>query len=61
MALSLELRLLEGQLGGDPEAQASARPGARRRSPLSLEELRDLARGIHPAVVTGHGLAVAVE
>jgi signal transduction histidine kinase len=27
----------------------------------SLQELRDLARGIHPAVVSGHGLAVALE
>ena len=27
----------------------------------SLEELRDVARGIHPAVVSGHGLAVALE
>src|SRR5919106_548589 len=28
---------------------------------LSLEELRDVARGLHPAVVSGHGLAVALE
>jgi signal transduction histidine kinase len=28
---------------------------------VSLDELRDVARGIHPAVVTGHGLAVALE
>jgi signal transduction histidine kinase len=28
---------------------------------LSLDELRDVARGIHPAVVTGHGLTVALE
>ena len=28
---------------------------------MSLQELRDVARGIHPAVVTGHGLAVALE
>ena len=26
-----------------------------------LEELRDIARGLHPAVVSGHGLAVALE
>jgi signal transduction histidine kinase len=26
-----------------------------------LEELREIARGIHPAVVSGHGLAVALE
>jgi signal transduction histidine kinase len=27
----------------------------------SLVELRDLARGIYPAVLTGHGLGVALE
>jgi signal transduction histidine kinase len=26
-----------------------------------LDELREIARGIHPAVVSGHGLAVALE
>ena len=34
---------------------------ARREIALSLEELRDVARGIHPAVLSGHGLAVALE
>ena len=28
---------------------------------MSLAELRDVARGIHPAVVSAHGLAVALE
>jgi signal transduction histidine kinase len=28
---------------------------------VSLAELRDLAQGLHPAVVSNHGLAVAVE
>ena len=26
-----------------------------------MDELREIARGIHPAVVSGHGLAVALE
>jgi signal transduction histidine kinase len=34
---------------------------ARREIALSLEELRDVASGLHPAVVSGHGLAVALE
>jgi signal transduction histidine kinase len=34
---------------------------ARREIALSLAELRDVARGIHPAVVSGHGLKVALE
>jgi signal transduction histidine kinase len=28
---------------------------------VSLDELRDVAHGLHPAVVSGHGLAVALE
>jgi signal transduction histidine kinase len=34
---------------------------ARREIALSLSELRDVARGIHPAVLSGHGLQVALE
>ena len=34
---------------------------ARHEIALSLEELRDVARGIHPAVLSGHGLTVAIE
>jgi signal transduction histidine kinase len=59
IALSLELSLLEEQLT-DPVARTRV-DEARREITLSLEELRDVARGIHPAVLTGHGLAVALE
>jgi signal transduction histidine kinase len=60
IALSLELRLLEERLAGDPETHARL-DHAREEIARSLEELRDVARGIHPAVVSGHGLAVALE
>jgi signal transduction histidine kinase len=60
IALSLELGLLEERLQADPEIR-SRLDQARGEIALSLEELRDVARGIHPAVVTGHGLAVALE
>ena len=60
IALSLELSLLEEQLDGDPAARE--RLGlARREIAASLEELREVARGLHPAVVSGHGLEVALE
>ena len=60
IALSLELRLLEQELRHDPVA--SGRLGrARHEVATSLEELREIARGLHPAVVSGHGLAVALE
>jgi len=60
IALSLELGRLEERVGGDREASRRL-DQARREIATSLEELRDVARGIHPAVVTGHGLAVALE
>jgi len=60
VALSLELSLLEEQL--DTDSDATARLGsARQEVAASLEELREIARGLHPAVVSGHGLPVALE
>ena len=60
VALSLELGLLEDELGVYPGA-AGRLDRARQQVAVSLEELRELGSGIHPAVVTGHGLAVALE
>ena len=59
IALSVRLSLLEKSVAG-PEAKQEL-DAARKEIALSLEELRDVARGIHPAVLSGHGLAVAVE
>jgi signal transduction histidine kinase len=60
IALSLELGLLEERLNAQPEARRQL-DEAKREVAASLEELRDIARGIHPAVVSGHGLEIALE
>ena len=60
VALSLQLSLLEEQLAGDSRATGQLEQ-ARAEIETSLEELREIAQGIHPAVVSGHGLAVALE
>jgi signal transduction histidine kinase len=60
IALSLQLSLLEQKVDEQPEIRVEL-DQARREIALSLEELRDVARGIHPAVLTGHGLKVALE
>jgi len=60
IALSLELSLLGGELDGDKHAQERL-TRARHEIAASLAELREIARGIHPAVVSGHGLGVALE
>jgi signal transduction histidine kinase len=60
IALSLELGLLQERLNGDAESKQQL-SRARREIATSLDELRDVAHGIHPAVVSGHGLEVALE
>jgi signal transduction histidine kinase len=60
IALSLELSLLEEGVAGDDET-AVRLVRARAEITASLAELRDVARGLHPAVVSDHGLAVALE
>jgi signal transduction histidine kinase len=60
IALSLDLSFFEEEFEANPEARARL-DRARKEIATSLAELRDVARGIHPAVVTGHGLAVGLE
>ncbi|ATZ23448.1 Signal transduction histidine-protein kinase/phosphatase DegS [Streptomyces lavendulae subsp. lavendulae] len=62
VALSMTLGLAELRLRGVPEAaEATALVGrGRAEAKLALEQLRDLVRGIHPQVLTDHGLAAAV-
>jgi signal transduction histidine kinase len=52
--------MLEKRVQAEPAVREEL-DAARREIALSLDELRDVARGLHPAVLTGHGLAVAVE
>ena len=59
VALSLQLRLLEGRVGDDPSAQELV-SSASTQLAESLAELRELARGIHPAVLD-HGLEAALD
>ncbi|MEV0288085.1 MULTISPECIES: histidine kinase [unclassified Kribbella] len=60
VSLSLDLGVLETRLGSDPAAKALLSQ-ARKEIAVSLDELRDVARGLYPAVLTAHGLAVALE
>ena len=61
VALSLTLRMAETRAEkGDPEAADLIR-NAGEEAGLALKELRDLARGIHPAILTNRGLAAALD
>jgi signal transduction histidine kinase len=61
VSLALVLRAVEAQLVNDPEAARHQLAGAREELALALDELRDLARGIHPAVLRDRGLAPALD
>jgi signal transduction histidine kinase len=61
VALSLTLRLVRARLDSDPDAARAALAGADDELALALAELRELARGLHPAVLTDRGLRAAVE
>lgn len=61
VSLSLTLQLLETKRAdGDPEAPELLRR-AKAELAEALEELRELARGIHPSILTDRGLAPALE
>ncbi len=60
VALALELGVLAEKANNDPATQDRLKR-ARGEVAESLDELRDIARGLHPAVVSGHGLAIALE
>ena len=61
VALSVSLRLLESRLESDREAALELLAGAQTELAQALQELRELARGIHPAVLTDRGLRPALE
>ena len=61
VSLSLSLRLAQAKLVADPHAADEILSGAGVELGLALEELRELARGIHPAVLTDRGLGPALE
>ncbi|MGW6855920.1 sensor domain-containing protein [Streptomyces xanthophaeus] len=62
VALSMTLGLAELELRKVPQAaEAAALVGrGRGEAKVALEQLRELVRGIHPQVLTDHGLAAAV-
>jgi signal transduction histidine kinase len=61
VALSLNLRMAEKRAAkGDAEAAELVRK-AGEEAGLALKELRDLARGIHPAILSNRGLPAALD
>ena len=61
VALSLALRLALAKLDSDPPAVRTSLEDAADELNRALEELRELARGLHPAVLSDRGLRAAVQ
>jgi signal transduction histidine kinase len=61
VSLALDLRLARAAVRSDPDRADELLGGAADELSHALEELRELARGIHPAVLSDRGLDPAVE
>ncbi|MFG2295235.1 sensor histidine kinase [Streptomyces sp. NPDC048603] len=61
VALAMDLGLAREKLTEDPQAAARMVDEAHGEVKIALQELRDLARGIHPAVLTDRGLDAALS
>ncbi|MET9811607.1 sensor domain-containing protein [Streptomyces sp. NPDC006355] len=61
VALAMDLGLAKEKLHEDPQAAQRMVDEAHGEVKTALQELRDLARGIHPAVLTDRGLDAALS
>ena len=61
VSLALALGLAQSKVEQDPKSAIELLGAAREELTQALEELRELARGIHPAVLTQRGLPYALQ
>jgi signal transduction histidine kinase len=61
VSLAMELGLAREKLESDPEAARKLIEASHEDAKLVLSDLRDLVRGIHPAVLTDRGLDAAIS
>jgi signal transduction histidine kinase len=61
VTLALHLRMAQETLLDDPQATGTILAGAGDELKEALDELRELARGLHPAVLTDRGLVPALQ
>jgi signal transduction histidine kinase len=60
VSLAMTLGLAQQKLATNPEQGARLVSEAHEEAKRALQDLRDLARGLHPAVLTDHGLEAAL-
>jgi signal transduction histidine kinase len=61
VSVALELSMVNAKLDTDPEGARALLSAAREHLSDGLDELRELARGIHPVVLTERGLGPALD
>src|SRR3954464_9345347 len=61
VTLAVQLRMAQECLRDDPSAAEAILAGAGEELKHALQELRELARGLHPAVLSDHGLEPALR
>jgi PAS domain S-box-containing protein len=61
VSVVLRLRLARDRLRSDPAAAAELLEQVARELDTGLDELREIARGIHPAILSDHGLRHALD
>ena len=61
VTLAVHLRIAQESLREDPAAAEAMLASVGEELKLALEELRELARGLHPAVLTDRGLEPALQ
>lgn len=61
VSLALSIRLARNKVGSEPGEAVDVLDGAAQELELALAELRELARGIHPAVLSDRGLDAALR
>ncbi len=60
VAVALMVRMVRTRLGADDDTAGAALDRASEQLALAIDELRELARGIHPAILTDRGLGPAI-
>ena len=61
VALAVQLKLARTMIGRDPDKVATMLDALQTSAGDTLEDLRDLARGIYPPLLADRGLAAAIE
>ena len=61
VAVALTLGVAEARLASDPASAGLLIAQAREDAQLAVKELREIARGIHPALLSDRGLCPALE